>query len=327
MLALRSLINGGVFTQHCKPAQDRLSGAAALITGCTVGGLGVEAAVDMLKAGCSLCIITCRSEAKAAEAVEHILIRAPLAPNVRLVPLVLDLSSMASVRAAAERVLAITPHLHILVLNAGLAVPLGGPSVSTEEMWAANHVAQWLLTEELRPALCEAARRRTEAPVGCRIVAVSSEEHAQSVIAYDDPWASDNPYGQSKLAQIMHMRELQRRMRQEPGLAGEGADAVVRCLAVTPGLALTNIFRKNLVGWYALWWPLAWLVGRSASDGAQVIKHAWADDAVAGGDYLLNCRPRVATGKDGCAGDPSAWLKLWELSAKCAAEAVDGRFP
>ena len=107
-------------------------------------------------------------------------------------------------------------------------------------------------------------------------------------------------YGQSKLAQIMHMRELQRRV---PGASrvkcfaaalllrhccvtaaslllyccvtdtllevhrrcGGGASRV-KCFAVTPGFVLTNIFRPP-----ALLYPLFWFISRSPHVGAQVI--------------------------------------------------------
>ncbi len=67
------------------------------------------------------------------------------------------------------------------------------------------------------------------------MVAVSSGAHKTAWIEHSNPWRAQGPfnvYGQSKLAQIMHMRELQRR---EPYL---------RCIAVTPGMVLTNIFAR-----------------------------------------------------------------------------------
>ena len=112
----------------------------------------------------------------------------------------------------------------------------------------------------------------------------------------------------------MHMRELQRRLRAQPGLAGEHA---VRCVSVTPGFALTNIVNAPQ---YAV--PFIWLLSRSAHVGAQVIKMA-AVDVVPGGSYLSNCYVKPTEGVDGCSNDPEQWSKLWSLLEKCV---DDGRY-
>ena len=125
------------------------------------------------------------------------------------------------------------------------------------------------------------------------------------------------PYGQSKLAQIMHMRELQRRLREQPALAGEQA---VRCISVTPGFALTNIAAGKIP---KLAMPLVWLLARSARTGAQVIKMACVD-AVPGGCYLSNCYVKPTEGAGGYSNDPKQWSMLWTLLEKCV---DDERYP
>merc|ERR1712113_1179512 len=109
------------------------------------------------------------------------------------------------------------------------------------DVWMANQVGPFLFTKLLTPLLSDTAKSSSD---GVRVVAVSSGAHKKAAINYNDPYvvASTSPfggpYGQSKLAQIMHMRELQRLLREQPGLAGEQA---IRCFSMTPGFALTNI--------------------------------------------------------------------------------------
>ena len=65
-------------------------------------------------------------------------------------------------------------------------------------------------------------------------------------------------YGQSKLAQVMHMRQLQRRMRLLPTLGGE---ARLKCFAVTSGFAMTSIVSGAVP---KVLFPLLWLISRSS---------------------------------------------------------------
>ena len=81
----------------------------------------------------------------------------------------------------------------------------------------------FLFTELLRPLL--EATGKTHGAV--RLCAVSSGAHKRAAIYYEDPFnvpsdgAFSGAYGQSKLAQVMHMRALQERLRAKPGLGGE----------------------------------------------------------------------------------------------------------
>ena len=95
----------------------------------------------------------------------------------------------------------------------------------------------------------------------------------------------------------------------------------MRCLAVTPGMALTG-----MTGVPAPLYPLLYLVGRSAHIGAQVVKMACIDEGVRGGSYLSNCEAKPSEGAGGCSNDPREWARLWATSERCAAEAR-ARYP
>ena len=254
-------------------------------------------------------VLTVRSEAKGAEAV------AALGGNGRASFVVVDFLSAASIRAGAATVLKRHPRLDVLVLNAGV-----GGMAPTDEAWMANHVGPFLWTQLLSPVLEATARAHGDT----RIVAVSSHAHAGSHIDYAAPYdrVKQKPddevaYGQSKLAQIMHMRALQARLRAKAGLGG---DRAIRCLAVSPGVAFTNIMAFIP----PLFRPLCWLLFRSPEMGAQVIAMAAIDEAVPGGSFLTNCQVERSHGVGDCSNQPAEWDKLWALSEKCAA---DGRFP
>ena len=205
--------------------------------------------------------------------------------------------------------------LDVLVLNAGI----GGTS-EPADTWMANHIGPFTFTNLLSPLLESTAKTHGEV----RVVAVSSHAHLDAYIDYDKPYDrvktkpdDEVAYGQSKLAQIMHMRGLQARLRAKPGLSGENA---VRCYAVSPGVAFTNIM-AFIPGPFR---PLCWVLFRSPEMGAQVIKMASVDKDAPGGSFLSNCYVEQSKGADDCSNKPEEWDKLWALCEKCAA---DGKYP
>ena len=277
-----------------------LSGRVALVTGGTVGGLGFAAA-SILAQMSAIVIVTVRSKAKGEAAV------AALGEGASYI--LCDFTSTASIKAAAAELSSMgVRRLDLLVLNAGISGDKNAPG----NVWMANQVGPFLFTERLRPLLEATADEYGDV----RVVAVSSGAHKRAFINYDDPWVAGggvmtlgaSPYGQSKLAQIMHMRELQRRV----GLGGR-----FRCFAITPGFALTNIMKppKPLL-------PLAWLLARSAHVGAMPIKMACVESELPGGSYISNCYVKASEGKDGASNEPGEWEKLWALCEKSVEEAA-----
>jgi NAD(P)-dependent dehydrogenase (short-subunit alcohol dehydrogenase family) len=124
-----------------------------------------------------------------------------------------DLANLGEVRALARRVAMSHPELSVLVNNAGIG---GGypdlrerqeSSDGFELRFAVNYLAGWLLASELLPTL------RQNAPA--RIVNVASG--AQAPLDFDDvmlerDYDGSHAYAQSKLAQVMHARELAERV-------------------------------------------------------------------------------------------------------------------
>src|ERR671920_721029 len=124
-----------------------------------------------------------------------------------------DLSSLATVRDLAQRILSEHDRLDVLVNNAGVISPERRQSEDGYELtFAVNYLSHFLLTRLLMPIL------RDSAPA--RIVNVASA--GQSPIDFGDPmlerrYDAMKAYSVSKLAQIMFTFEVARRL-QETGV-------------------------------------------------------------------------------------------------------------
>ena len=155
-------------------------GRVALVTGAT-SGVGLETAGALAEAGFSV-LLGARNAASAHEAAFAVQRRADRAGlGGSATPIFFDLSSLASVRAAAGallsgKLLKAAGGLHVLVCSAGqMPSPVGGGYAETadgiESTWAVNHLGHFALAKALRPALSKAARSGFPA----RVVVVSSE--------------------------------------------------------------------------------------------------------------------------------------------------------
>jgi NAD(P)-dependent dehydrogenase (short-subunit alcohol dehydrogenase family) len=205
-----------------------LSGVRAVVTGAN-SGLGFHTALELARRGAGV-VLAVRDEARGADAVEQVLRQVP---GARLEVRVLDLADLASVRAfAAGRG---GEGLDLLVNNAGvMAIPRRTTADGFEMQLGTNHLGHFALTGLLLPALLGGTLLGGPA----RVVTVSSMLHRRGRLDRDDlmgergysPWVA---YGQSKLANLLFMRELQRRV--------DAAGVPLLSLAAHPGYAATNL--------------------------------------------------------------------------------------
>jgi NAD(P)-dependent dehydrogenase (short-subunit alcohol dehydrogenase family) len=212
------------FTVKDIPSQ---AGKLAVVTGAT-GGLGYETAVALAGAGARV-VLAARNPAKGADALARIRAVHPAA-DIRFE--LLDLASLASVAAFAERLNGEGAPLDILVNNAGImALPTRQTTVDRfEAQLGVNYLSHFALTARLLPLL-----RAAPAP---RVVNLSSLAHRSGRIDFSDlqeergykPWKA---YTQSKLAMLMFALELQRR----GGAGGWG----LMSNAAHPGFARTEL--------------------------------------------------------------------------------------
>jgi NAD(P)-dependent dehydrogenase (short-subunit alcohol dehydrogenase family) len=229
----------------------RMEGRTILVTGATAG-LGRETAQQCAALGARVLLLA-RDRARGERAVQEIV----AATGNADVELVLgDLSSVASVRAAAADVQARVPALHALVNNAGVLSGERRLSVDGVELtFATNVLGLYLLTELLLPLM------RSSAPA--RIVNVTSGGMLTQALDLDDVQterrAYDGPgaYARTKRAEMVLTAEWARRL--------DGTGVVVH--AMHPGWADTPGVQESLPRFRSVMRPLL----RTAQEGADTI--------------------------------------------------------
>ena len=273
-----------------------LQGKRVLITGAT-SGIGQAAAYALAGQGAELTLL-CRSPDRAESVADAIEAEHGHRPEL----LVCDFESLASVRKAAEQYLDSGQPLHVLLNNAGVINTQRMETVEGyEQTFAVNHLAPFLLTGMLLPALQREA--------GARIVNVASDAHRFcKAIRFNDPqtlgtYRTFEVYGHSKLANILFTRELARRL-------GYG-DPLVNCLH--PGAVATGMGTNNpgLLG--KILPPLLKPFFRTPEKGAETAIYLCADPGLAGvsGRYFQDCR---AVKPKPWAEDDDMAAALWRLS-------------
>src|SRR5690349_2602583 len=203
-----------------------LSGRNVLITGASTG-IGRATAIALARRGAAL-YLAGRSEERHADVLG---VCRSAGASVTYLPLELD--SLVSVRACAERFLALDVPLHVLINNAGLAGSRGLTREGFELTFGVNHLGHFLLTELLLERL------KRSAP--SRIVILASSTHYQ---AKGVDWAALRAptrsltgmpeYRVSKLCNVLHAKELASRL----------AASAVRTYAVHPGAVASDIWRN-----------------------------------------------------------------------------------
>jgi NAD(P)-dependent dehydrogenase (short-subunit alcohol dehydrogenase family) len=290
-----------------------LSGKTCVITGASAG-LGRESARALAAAGAHV-ILAARNPRALTEADRWVRAEVPGA-STSTVPL--DLTSLTSVRAATAAIGDIAPAIHVLMNNAGVMfTPFGRTADGFEIQFGTNHLGHFELTRLLTPRLAAAG--------GARIVILSSDGHLMSDVDFDDPnWERRDydkfaAYGASKTANILHMVELDKRLR----------DNGIRAYAVHPGVVATSLARHMTREDFAdlsRFVPAAGFGTASMSidlrrdfsmpdHGAATQVWAAVSPGLAdvGSVYLAGCRIRDDVAP--YAIDAERALRLWELSA------------
>lgn len=249
------------------------TGRVAVVTG--TGGLGYEDALALARAGAEV-IVAGRNPAKGADAVARIGMAVPGA-NIRFEQL--DLASLASVAAFADRFGERYSRLDLLINNAGVMVPPQRQQTENgfELQLGTNYLGHFALTGRLLPLLRGTARSR--------VVTLSSIAARSGAIDFEDINASASyrpmpVYSQSKLACLMFSLELQR--RSDKGQWG------VTSIGAHPGIARTDLLhnapgRGSAVG---LVRSLLWFLFQPVAQGAlPTLFAATSPEAVPGGYY------------------------------------------
>jgi len=271
-------------------------GRLAVVTGANTG-LGFETARVLAIRGASV-VLAVRDIEKGKRAAARI---AGTAPGADVMVQPIDLTSLDSIRAAADELRATHPRIDLLINNAGVMfTPKQATRDGFELQFGTNHLGPFALTGLLLEQML---------PVpGSRVVTVSSLLHRfLASINFDDlqgerSYSRVGAYGQSKLANLLFTYELQRR------LSGAGTTIAV---AAHPGLADTELTRNTpeITAFFNR------LISQKAAMGALPVLRAATDPGVLGGQYY------GPGGFFGARGYP----KLAESSRRSHDTAIQGR--
>jgi NAD(P)-dependent dehydrogenase (short-subunit alcohol dehydrogenase family) len=289
-----------------------LTGKTIVVTGGN-SGIGYEAALQFARKGAAV-VLACRSIEKAHEAASKI---KSASPRASVEVMELDLSKLKSIRSFADAYHNQQARLDVLVNNAGvMALPYRKTADGFEMQFGTNHLGHFALTGLLLDKLL--------ATDEARVVTVSSSAHRMGRMRFDDlqwehgyqKWPA---YGQSKLANLLFMFELQRRI--------DAAGKKLKSVACHPGYAATNLqsagprmagssFQESLMELGNR------MFSQSGAMGALPTEYAAVASEVRGGDYIgpdgmfeLWGYPK----KVGCtaaAHNHGDAAKLWEISER-----------
>jgi len=271
-----------------------MDGRVCVVTGAS-GGMGRAAAVELARRGATVALVV-RSRER-GQAVADEIARATGRRDARLV--LADLSRQADVRRAAGEILAAYPRVDVLLNNAAIHTHKRTLTDDGIEMqWAVSHLAPFLLTNLLLPRLTESAP--------ARVVTVSSGAHKAGDLRWDDlemrhrRYRGFRQYANTKLANVLFMRELARRT------AGTGVTAN----ALHPGVVATDLLMN---GFPPLRLVRRWM--KTPEQGAATAVHLATSPRVATvtGGYFVDERPVAPSS---AATDDEAARRLWELSER-----------
>jgi NAD(P)-dependent dehydrogenase (short-subunit alcohol dehydrogenase family) len=279
------------------------TGRVAVVTGANTG-LGYETAHALAAKGATV-VLAVRNLDKGRAAAD--LIARSTTGAVELQEL--DLTSLASVRAAADELRARHDTIDLLINNAGVMMtPKDTTKDGFELQFGTNHLGHFALTGLLLD--------RVLAVPGSRVVTVSSVGHrfARNGIRFDDlQWEREyhrvGAYGQAKLANLLFTYELALRL--------QGSDTIAT--AAHPGGSRTELTR-NLP-------PILGVANRvleplfqSAEMGALPTLRAATDPTVLNGQYYgpdgfaeQKGYPRVVASSR-ASHDTDAQRRLWAVS-------------
>ncbi|KAL3428590.1 NAD(P)-binding protein [Aspergillus tetrazonus] len=212
--------------------QDGLEGKVMVVTGSTAG-IGLETARALSATGATL-FLTVRDMDRARQVLSSIL------KLGRVLLVSMDNASLASVKAAATTILAVSQNqVNVLICNAAI---LGAPerqmTIDGYEMhFAVNYLSHFFLFQLLKPALLASASPAYTS----RVVMVTSSAYRACTLSPADNYHFEKggyerhlAYAHSKLATIYLANEIERRYGSKQ----------LHATSVHPGTILTKLFNS-----------------------------------------------------------------------------------
>ncbi|KAJ8753968.1 hypothetical protein K2173_001866 [Erythroxylum novogranatense] len=283
------------------------SNRTVIITG-GASGIGLETARVLALRNAHV-IIAARNMEAANEAKELILKNHQ---SARVDVMKLDLSSVKSVREFVDKFLSLDLPLNILINNAGVMFcPYQLSEDGIEMQFATNHLGHFLLTNLLLDKMKETAKATG---IEGRIVNLASIAHIHTYrngIMFENlndkkSYSDKRAYGQSKLANILHARELSRRLQ------AEGANITAN--AVHPGLIMTNLMRHSAIS-TRIFKAFTYYLWKNVPQGAATTCYVALDPRLKGvsGKYFADCNEMETTA---FGRNEELAMELWDFSNK-----------
>ncbi|GFP98363.1 short-chain dehydrogenase tic 32 chloroplastic [Phtheirospermum japonicum] len=285
----------------------------AIITG-GASGIGLETARVLALRNAHV-FIAARNMEAANEARQLIL---KDNKNARVDVLKLDIASLKSIKAFADNFIALNLPLNLLINNAGIMFcPYQLSEDGVEIQFATNHLGHFYLTNLLLDKMKETA---SSTGIEGRIVNLSSIAHNYTYKGgirfekindrkrYNDKKA----YGQSKLANILHAKELSQRLK------AEGVNITAN--AVHPGLIMTKLFQYSGIWMKIFKFFTSVLLWKNISQGAATTCYVALHPSMKGvsGKYFVDCNEFKPSS---LARNEVLAKRLWEFSTKLVNEA------
>ncbi|KAB8277093.1 hypothetical protein BDV30DRAFT_223692 [Aspergillus minisclerotigenes] len=258
-----------------------LSGKVIFITGGTAG-LGAQSVAQLAKHSPARIYISGRNATSAETIIKGI---AEAGSNTPVSFVECDLTSLDSVKRAADEIIAKESRLDMLMCNAGImALPPGLTKDGYEVQFGTNHLGHALLIQKLLPLL----QRTAERDADVRVIILTSKGyqlHPYGGIIFDDLKTTQDygflgswrRYGQSKLANILYTRELARRY------------PAITVVSVHPGVITTSLV-ENL-GWAHRWFIYATTYNQMVTLEKGAYNQLWAattsKDGLETGQYYI----------------------------------------
>jgi len=278
------------YTAHTAPEEPRettmASGHVMVVTGVT-GSIGAAAARALLRAGHHV-VLVARDEAKARAVADGI-------PGAAFSVVGADLSSLQSVRAAAERIRREHPAVHALVNVAAVMATSRKLTVDGAElMFGTNHLGPYLFSRLLLPSLRNGRGRVVNVSAPSTVLPRFEDLDGAA------KFSALQAFGASKMCNLLFTLAWEHRY------GGEGVHAV----AFHPGLVRSTLLREMPAPVRAL----TWLISRPPERAGEALARLASETPVDGTKTFYKLDAPIAMPKQALQRD--AQEQLWSVSAQ-----------
>ena len=271
-----------------------------LITGAT-DGIGKATVLKLATFGSKIVMLSSnleKSKAVETECKKHY-------PNALFEHIYMDLADLASVKKAAENIIASYPIIDVLINNAGGIFTKKEKTKDGFEMGLqVNHLAHFLLIKLLLPRILENKNNP-------RIINVSSDLHKVAKINLKDlnmdlGFSSWTQYGNAKLMNILSSKTLVK------NYAGQG----LKSFSLHPGVVRTS-FGANNTGFWGIFNKLPFMMSPEEAAKTPVYLASQEIDKLKNGGYY---KKSTLTASSNAGTNEKLADDGWELSEKLLAE-------